>query len=268
MPKYNPYLLQLLTIRDKNKTNVNNDNIYDRVHELIGYAAAVLFKYLASGCQGSRGKIEEVLSEHRLARRYASEFHIKLSSIVDKNISYIRELRSRNNMSRLLNDLRRIGVLDIYAGNTTYVSPDDGGWCSNCHARLGPNAGLAVSMLRHCLLDGRVDVGSCLRLASAAAALGFLHGVGGSTKLRGIVRKVLAGRVSLDKAAERIASEIDSEVKRTHENLERTVKFFYRSFEIIQDLSVQYPGLLPPGYLRVIEALGQSWVYKGVVISP
>ena len=230
MPSYNPYLLQLPSV--------------SRKAELIGYAIAVLSRHLAYNPRSSRDEIVNVL----IGRGDTVEIDARLRDVVDDIVDEIREL-GKKDIPRLLNDLRRLGIIDVYDekdGVEERISPDESGWHRG-YARSGLTMRPAASVLRRCL-SSNADARFCLRLAAAVAAISFLYGTGGSSKLRMLVRRMLASR----------KGELDNVIK--DYNLDRnkvkeTLRFFEAALDVVRQAGERFPGLLPPGYLRVVEAL-------------
>ena len=232
MPRYNPYLLQLPQ---------PSPGSWEQVAALIGYAIAVLAPCLARrGC--SR---EEVLGA--------------LASPPEAPIpKELREELSRKSVaqdaSKLLNDLRRLGIVDVYqvtGAREEYVSPSESGWPGHAVARPGPNAAPAYSVLRRCLSRGG-EPRDCLVLAVSAAAARFLYVGGGSSKLREVVRALIEKRLRPEEALERLGSGGEQAAL---QRLQATLTFFQRSLEFIREVASRRPGLVPPGYLRLLEAL-------------
>ena len=243
MPGYNPYLLQLPSASKK-------------ADQLIGYATAVLSKYIGLYQQVDRKEVIHVLND----RRYAVELHKRLGDIADEMINEIGKLYWNNLLSPLLNDLRRLGIIDVYrlkSKGVEYLSPDESDWRSG-YARLGPNSGPAVSALRRCLSIEEMDVHTCLRFAAAVAALSFLYRGGGSAKLRSTIRMLLSSRDKLDAVIKDIAEKTGSKMDNARQKVIANLEFFENVFAIVRSLASARPGLVPPGYLRVIEALGQG----------
>ena len=234
MPSYNPYLLQL-------------PSVSKRAELLIGYAIAVLSTHLAYNGQSSREEIISVLSEHK----FPAEINERLRDIADEIANEVKRLKDKE-IPRLLNDLRRLGVIEVYdksSGVEKRISPDESGWRKG-YARPGPTMGPAASVLRRCLARSDVDARFCLQLAAAVAALSFLYGAGGSSKLRMLVKKLLTSSSGEPGNAVKEGTLDENKVR-------ETLQFFRAALGVVRQARERFPGLVPSGYLRVIEALMQ-----------
>lgn len=236
MPPYNPYILQLPS---------SKSSAWETVSIIIGYAVAVLVPCLSRKDYCSKEEITKILKNPSPGTVPES-----LEDLAGTKIA-------TQDTSKMLNDLRRLGIIDVYYirdVGESYISPSESKWPSNAVARLGANAAAAYTALRRCLTRG-VEPKTCLQLAAAVAAVRFLYVGGGSSKLRELVRSIFKGRTTVEDSVKKLGTLGEANVK---QKLDATISFFKEALGFIRRVTAREPGLVSRSYLTLIKELA-TW---------
>ncbi len=242
MGSYNPYVLQMAQWYRRP----------DDVLEVLGYSIAVVGYCLEKDICADRRKIEQALREP--SKLADDGFFAGNADALRELGAQVEKLFKARLGSLLLNDMRRLGLLEVYrveSGNVLRpVGADDAGWPQGALVRPGPLLPTCRRALEACIARAG-EPRPCFRLVGALALVLFAWFDRGSKVMHSVLMELLSGGdLAVRELARTLSKELSSDIRVVEQKLRGMLVLFSRALDLVEEASRgPLRGVVPVYYL-------------------